>query len=257
MAKIRTRRRSLNKAALETVDGCDELVHPGGELPELAAAQERPAIAGRVVAHGFAQAPPHVELPAAEGAQRAADALARDVAEDVRELLFEIPAQAFRQVAQLVGELAAAGDPLHGEDRVERGVAGLDAAALANSKAQGRKQRRSQLDAAPGEAREALARPAFPLEELVQQKAKGHRGDGLCRGRGLAQCICWMPASSQPLEPSAGLTRFHTSSNSTGSVPGASRTMPEKRTLAQCSSCSVASSSRSAFNATTSVCWLG
>src|SRR5204863_55891 len=112
MAKIRTRRRSLNKAALETVDGCDELVHPGGELP------------------------------AAEGAQRAADALARDVAEDVRELLFEIPAQAFRQVAQLVGELAAAGDPLHGEDRVERGVAGLDAAALANGKAQGRKQRR-------------------------------------------------------------------------------------------------------------------
>src|SRR3954471_5673401 len=63
-----------------------------------------------------------------------------------------------------------------------------------------------------------------------------------------------MPASSQPLEPSAGLTRFQISSKPSGAFPGASRTMPEKRTLAQCWSRSVASSSRSASTVTTSVC---
>ena len=55
----------------------------------------------------------------------------------------------------------------------------------------------------------------------------------------LVQCICWIPASSQPLEPSAGLTRFQTSENPSGAAPGASRTWPEKRTLAQCSAPSV------------------
>src|SRR6266446_3148849 len=71
-------------------------------------------------------------------------------------------------------------------------------------------------------------------------------------------CICWMPASSQPLEPSAGLTRFQTSWNPSGAAPGASRSVPEKRTLAQCRSfpCwpSVVTSSRSASSDTTSVC---
>jgi hypothetical protein len=32
----------------------------------------------------------------------------------------------------------------------------------------------------PDMALEALARPAFTLEKLVEQKAKGHRGGGLC-----------------------------------------------------------------------------
>src|ERR1700730_14674282 len=68
------------------------------------------------------------------------------------------------------------------------------------------------------------------------------------------QCICWMRATSQPLEPSAGLTRFQTSSKPTGGLSRVSRTVPEKRTLAQCLPLSVAISSRSASSPTTSVC---
>ena len=82
------------------------------------------------------------------------------------------------------------------------------------------------------------------------------RGRHLFTGQRVPQCICWMPARSQPLEPSAGLTRFHTSSNSTGRLFGASRTAPENRTLTQWASCPRwRSSTRSASSDQTSVCW--
>src|SRR5439155_1144044 len=88
----------------------------------------------------------------------------------------------------------------------------------------------AQLEALAGEGRESLARPGRGLEQMIQSKTKGHRVGGLFGRQAMPQCICWMPASSQPLEPSAGLTRFHTSSKPTGAVPGVSRTMPEQRT---------------------------
>src|SRR5882672_5798991 len=252
---MRTSRMSLSKAALEAVDRGAQPLDLGGEVLELATAHERAAFRGGVIGQGLAHAAGRVELPACKRAYGAADTLRGHVAERARELLFSVPAQVLGEVAQLIGELARARNTIQRNDRFRLGSARLDAAAGADGQAQRGKERRPQLGRAPGEALEALARPALAIQQLVQQKAKGHRGGGLCRGEGVAQCICWMPARSQPLEPSAGLTRFHTSSKPTGSVPGVSRTMPEKRTLAQCWSRSVASSSRSAFSATTSVCW--
>src|SRR5204862_533783 len=81
---------------------------------------------------------------------------------------------------------------------------------------------RAQLEALAGEGRESLARPGRGVEQMIQSKTKGHRVGGLFGRQATPQCICWMPASSQPLEPSAGLTRVHTSSKPTGAVPGVS-----------------------------------
>src|SRR5689334_16748914 len=162
-----------------------------------------------------------------------------------------------REVAHLIGERRGARNTVQRDEGAGLRTARLDAAVGADREALCRQQRQAHLDRLARERQEALERPALAREQLVEQKTKGHRGGGLCRGRGPAQCICWMPARSHPLEPSAGLTRFQTSSKPTGSVPGVSRTMPEKRTEAQCLPFSVASSSRSAFSATTSVCWPG
>src|SRR5256885_1161578 len=87
---------------------------------------------------------------------------------------------------------------------------------------------------------ERLGEPRRAVEHMVREKRKGHRRGGLCAGQPRPQCICWMPASSHPEEPSAGLTRFQTSAKPTASLPGVSRSMPEKRTLAQYLSFSVA-----------------
>src|SRR5262245_9497749 len=142
----------------------------------------------------------------------------------------------------------------HRQREVRRVATRPQPAILENRDAERRQRQRHELDRLAGEAREPLTRPGLGVEQAIDEKAKGHRGGGLFAGEGTLQCICWMPARSQPLEPRAGLTRFQTSSNPTGSVPGVSRTMPEKRTLAQWSSCSVATSSRSAFKDSTSVC---
>ncbi len=62
-----------------------------------------------------------------------------------------------------------------------------------------------------------------------------------------------MPASSQPVLPSTGFDRFQTSSNGAGAAPVPSRIVPVNRTLAQCRSPSVTTSSTSAARVTTSV----
>src|SRR5581483_2768097 len=257
MAKMRTRRASLIKARdplLELVERAAEAGDAGCELRQLGAAHDHPALIDDVGHQRLARARRGVALPAHEGAHAVADALRRHVAHQAREFLLDIRAQMAREVAQLIGKGARAADAAERNHRTRLGAARLDAAGGADLHAQRGKQRKAQLGRLAGKRHQPLARPALAVEKLVKQKAKGHRGGGLCRRSRVAQCICWMPASSQPLEPSAGLTRFHTSSKPTASVPGVSRTMPEKRTAAQCRSRSLASSSRSAFSATTSVC---
>src|SRR5262249_11360224 len=154
-----------------------------------------------------------------------------------------------RQEAQLIGERPRARDAGERNYRARRRAAGLHASVGCEPDAQRREQRQAQRPPPAGGRDEPPPRPPPPPPGGVEQKAKGHRGGGLWRGSRVAQCICWMPGRSQPVEPLAGFTRFHTSSKPTASVPGVSRTMPEKRTAAQCSPRSVASSSRSAFSA--------
>src|SRR5258706_1923172 len=134
-------------------------------------------------------------------------------------------------------------------------AARLKAAVLEARQGKRWQRQRHRLDGLARKGGQAFARPGFGVEQPVEQKAKGPGGGGLCAGQRTPQGICWMPAGGQPLEPLAGLTRFQTSSNPTGALCGVSRTMPEKRTLAQWLSCSVATSSRSALSDTTSVPW--
>src|SRR6266852_3509749 len=68
------------------------------------------------------------------------------------------------------------------------------------------------------------------------------------------QPTCCIPASSQPEAPFTGFRRCQISSNGSAGALASSRIEPENRTLAQCSSPSVTSSKRAAFNVTTSVC---
>src|SRR5512138_1219421 len=112
MAKMRTRRRSLSKAALEAVDRCAQALDFGGEALELAAPDERPTLRRGIVGERLADATRRVQLPAGECADGAADALRGRIAEHARELLFDVPAQVLREIAQLIGEFAAAGNPL-------------------------------------------------------------------------------------------------------------------------------------------------
>src|SRR2546421_2634373 len=106
MAKMRMRRRSLIKAPLESLYRRAQPLELGSELLELRAPYHCAALGAGIVGDGFADAAHCIALPARKRAQRAADALRRHVAEDARQLLFRIPAQMLREIAQLVGELA-------------------------------------------------------------------------------------------------------------------------------------------------------
>src|SRR5690349_9905086 len=103
MAKMRTRRKSLNKASLESLDGGAQPLEVRGKALQLVASDED------MVGQRLGYAPRGIGLPAAEGAHGGADALGSDIPHDPRELFLEVPAQVLRQVAQLVGQSAIAG----------------------------------------------------------------------------------------------------------------------------------------------------
>src|SRR5438552_14615088 len=129
MAKMRTSRISLSKAALEAVYRCAQPLEPSGEILELGAPHEGAAFGGGVIGQRLAYALRRVELPAPEGTHGAGDALGGDVADDPGELLLDFPAQVLGEVAQLVGELANARNTVQRNDRFRLGCARLDAAA--------------------------------------------------------------------------------------------------------------------------------
>src|SRR5207248_206928 len=163
MAKMRTRRKSLNKAALEPIDGGAQPLELGGEAFELVASDKS------IVAQRLCHALRGIGLPPCERAHGAADALGGDVAHKAREFFLEIPAQVLRQIAQLVGEFALAGNAFQHYGRARLIAAGLDAPVGGDDDPHGRKKRRPKLGRLPDEMRETLARPAFAREELVQQ----------------------------------------------------------------------------------------
>src|SRR5947207_4706476 len=257
MAKMRTRRSSLIKARdplLECVERLRKARNVGRELLKLAAAHERAPLVDGVIGGRLAESLGRVTLPIHKRTPAKADAMRGNIADQAGELFFHVGPPVAHEIAKLRRQFTVAAHAREGDAGGGLGSIRLQPAIRGDAHAHRRRERQAQLQRLPGEACEPLAGPVLAREQWVQHKAKGHRRGGLSRGRGLAQCICWMPARSQPLEPSLGFTRFHTSSKPTGSVPGVSRTMPEKRTLAQYLSFSDWTSRRSAFSATTSVC---
>src|SRR5256885_6769146 len=97
MAKMRTSRRSLSKAALQLCDGGAQPLDLDRETRQLAAAHERIALDRGVIGERLCHALRGVHLPARKRPQRAADALGGDVAHDAREFFLEVPAQGFLQ----------------------------------------------------------------------------------------------------------------------------------------------------------------
>src|SRR5437016_5604156 len=274
-AKMRSSRVSLAKARdpfFKPLDGIAQLRDRRAQRFELRAPHQQAALLAGVVGEAVGEAAQRVRLPDREIAPGLHHAAGGDVADEPGEVLLHVPAQVSHQRHDLGREpgvacdldrthemLAAARDARQSfrpqrKDQRRLGPACSHASGRQYRQAYGGQGWRAQLEALAGEGRESLARPGRGLEQMIQSKTKGHRVGGLFGRQAMPQCICWMPASSQPLEPSAGLTRFQTSSKPTGAVPGVSRTMPEKRTLAQCLLFSVATSSRSALSATTSVC---
>src|SRR4051794_19054664 len=254
---MRTRRSSLIKARDPLLERSERLVQArevGGKPVELTTAHQRTPLVDGEIRRRLGEPARRGSRPIEQRTHAERDAMRSDIADEARKLLLHVPAQVAAEIAEFLGELALAADAGRRDHRGGFRPAGLQPPVRGDAEPHHRREGQAQLDALPGEKRKAIARPALAAEERVQHKAKGHRRGGLSRERAIAQCICWMPARSQPLEPSAGLTRFHTSSKPTGCVPGVSRTVPEKRTLAQYWSFSLATSSRSAFSATTSVC---
>src|SRR5437762_3378179 len=105
MAKMRTSRISLSKAALEAVYRGAQPFDLSRDILQLGAAHQLAALSGRVIGERFADTLRGVALPAAEGAGGADKALGCDVADEFGELLFCFPAQVLGEVAQLVGQL--------------------------------------------------------------------------------------------------------------------------------------------------------
>src|SRR5881394_199307 len=273
---MRARRSNLPKALdpfLEARQRVAQLGDRSGVAGLLLAPHQEPRFLGEEIRRRGGDALRRIDLPCGEPAGCAGDAVRGHVPHQAREFLLDLPAQVPRERGDFLREPRVAvhldgaqerfftarqreqrpGTEPQGETR--RVAARLQAPALDDGHAHGRQRCGHQLHRFAGERREALARPRLRVEKAIDEKAKGHRGGGLFAGQGAPQCICWMPARSQPPPaPCVGLTRFQTSSNPTGSLCGVSRTRPEKRTLAQWWSCSVATSSRSAFSETTSVC---
>src|SRR5437588_8504961 len=274
-AKMRSSRISLAKARdpfFQPLDGIAQLRNRRAQRFELRTPHQQGACLAGVTGEAVGEATQCIGLPGRKIAPGLHHAARGDVADEPGEVLLHVPAQVSHQRHDLGCEprLASHLDRAHemlgsAREAPERfrpqrdnqhrlGPARLHAPGRQYRQAHGGQGWRAQLEALAGEGRESLARPGLGVEQMIQSKTKGHRGGGLFARQATPQCICWMPASSQPPEPSAGFTRFHTSSKPTGAVPGVSRTMPEKRTLAQCLLFSVATSSRSALSATTSVC---
>src|SRR5690606_31159809 len=254
---------------LEALDRIAQARHFDGEVLVLGAAHDEAALVGDVGGGRLGEPPRRVALPGEEPAQPLGDPVGGDVADQEREVVLEVPAQVPHEVEDRVGEARVAGDldrpqqvllaaqqrrrrlGLRRDDERRRFVFArrLHAAVGLHREAQGRPRRSAQLERLPGEGREPLARPRLPVEDVIER-----RGERRLRFEGRPQCGCWMPASSQPLEPSRGLTRCQISPKGTGSPCGVSRTKPEKRTLAQCWGPSVATSRSSAWSSLTSVC---
>src|SRR5258706_16456522 len=106
MAKMRTNRSSLSKAALQLFDGGAQALDVGGEAHELATAHERTAFGGGGIGERLRQALRGVGLPARKPPQRAAHTLRGDIAPDAGELLLEIPAGGFLQEAPTIPQCA-------------------------------------------------------------------------------------------------------------------------------------------------------
>src|SRR4051812_45383500 len=106
IAKMRTSRTSLSKAALHFTESGKQLLDFGREARQLAAPHERIALNRGVIGERFCHALRGIYLPARKCPQRAADPLGGDVAHDARELFLEVPAQVFLQETQLISECA-------------------------------------------------------------------------------------------------------------------------------------------------------
>src|SRR5207253_9201664 len=105
---------------------------------------------------------------------------------------------------------------------------------------------------ASGERTQQFARRPFPPQQVVQALENGVGCESLQHGRPpMAQFSCWIPASSQPLEPSIGRDRFQTSSKRSSSP--LTFKFPENRTLARYSPAAVSIASRLAVSSITSV----
>src|SRR4051812_10057510 len=172
MAKMRTSRSSLSKAALQFSDRGAQALDVGGEPGELTAPHERATFGRDVIAKRLRQALRDVGLPARKRPQRAADALGGDIAHDAGELLLEIPAEIFLQEAQLIRQRALACHALQRDDCAGLGVrfdaAGLDPATGTDDQPERRQERRTKFRRLPDMARQALARPALPGEKLIE-----------------------------------------------------------------------------------------
>src|SRR5436190_9087178 len=178
MAKMRTSRSSLSKAALQLGNRGVQPLDVGGEASELATAHERAAFGGGVIGERLRQALRGVGLPARKRPQRAADALGSDIAHDTGELLLEIPAEVFLQEAQLIRQCALAGHAFQRDDCAGLAAAGLDPAAGTDDQSERRQERRAKFRRLPDMARQALAGPALPGGKRGEEEAKGPRGGG-------------------------------------------------------------------------------
>src|SRR5258706_9688288 len=152
MAKMRTSRSSLSKAALQFSDRGAQALDVGGEAHELATAHERTALGGGVVGERLRQALRGVGLPARKRPQRAADALGGDIAHDAGELLLEVPAEVFLQEAQLIRQCALACHTFQRDDCAGLAAAGLDPAAGTDHESERRQERRTKIPRLPPQA---------------------------------------------------------------------------------------------------------
>src|SRR5258706_6922640 len=168
MAKMRTSRSSLSKAALQLFDGGAQALNVGGEAHELATAYERTALGSGVIGERLRQALRGVGLPARKRPQRAADALGGDISHDAGELLLEVPAEVFLQEAQLIRQRPLACHAFQRDDCAGLAAAGLDPAAGTDHESERRQERRTKFRRLPDMARQALARPALPGKKLVE-----------------------------------------------------------------------------------------
>src|SRR4051812_23539998 len=139
MAKMRTRRASLNKARDPRLNGRDlrvYLLHLFGEGFQLGATYEQASLVGAVAGKRVGEPPRVIGLPAQERAARASDAMRRHVADEARQLLFGIPAQVAGEEAQLFGERAAR-DAFQADHGLRLVAAFHDGSILADREAQG------------------------------------------------------------------------------------------------------------------------
>src|SRR5436305_1865523 len=100
MAKMRTSRTSLSKAALQVIERRAQPLDLDREARQLAAAHQRIALDRGVIGERLRHALRGVNLPARKRPQHAADALGGHIAHEARELFLEVPAQVSLQETQ-------------------------------------------------------------------------------------------------------------------------------------------------------------